>query len=50
MTGEGLGYDIGSTLFLVMFVFAATVGIGYLMFRNRKKGSVSMSVAQRGVT
>ena len=37
MTGEGLGYDIGSMLFEILIIIGVTVAVGYLFVRGRQK-------------
>jgi hypothetical protein len=37
ITGEGLGYDIGSVLFETLIIIGITVAVGYLFVKGRQK-------------
>lgn len=37
VSGEGLGYDIGSMLFFVVLALGVTIGIGYAVMKGKKK-------------
>lgn len=40
VSGEGLGYDIGSMLFFVVLALGVSIGISYSIFKNRNKKKV----------